>query len=356
MPEYPTLAPRLLHPRRWRPPAAPERSRRTRSDVPLPPLRRVRLPGGGGPEDVRFDSAGRVLAGVADGSIVRVDYDTGDVEVLANTGGRPLGLAVLPGDEQLLVCDARCGLLRVDLTAGDVTVLVGEVAGVPLNFASNVVAAPDGTVYFTASTRRFDVEHWRGDILEHSGTGRLFRLEPSGRLSTLLDGLQFANGVVLAPDGSHLVFVESGGYCLSRYWLTGERVGRREPFVVNLPGFPDNIALGSDGLVWVTLASPRNPLLDKLLPLPGVIRQLVWLLPDRVQPEPEHTAWVVAYDLDAMLVHDLQSPDAGYHFVTGVDEKDGRLAFGSLTAPTLALTTVPPSRGTARVRPGTPPA
>lgn len=332
--------PRLLRPKRWRPPAAPERARRGRSDVPLPPLTLVRLPGRAGPEDVRFDGAGRVLAGLADGAIVRVDPATLAVETVATTGGRPLGLAVV-SDDGLLVCDALRGLLRVNLADRSVEVLVAEIDGEPVNFASNVVAAPDGTIFFTTSTRRFGIDHWRGDILENSSTGRLLRRDPDGAVTTLLDGLQFANGVLLAPDGAQLVFAESGGYRLSRYWLSGSRTGRREPFAANLPGFPDNISLGSDGLVWVSLASPRNPLLDRVLPLPGFVRQLVWLLPERLQPEPAHTCWVVAYDLDGNLVHDLQAPDAGYVFVTSVAERDGRLALGSISAPSLALTSVP---------------
>jgi sugar lactone lactonase YvrE len=333
--------PRWLRPKRWRPPPAPDRARRDRSEVPLPPLTLVRLPGRAGPEDVRFDSAGRVLAGLADGAIVRVAPESLAVEVVADTHGRPLGLAVLPGDEELLVCDALRGLLRVPLDGGAVEVLVGEVAGEPVNFASNVVVAPDETIFFTTSTRRFGIDHWRGDILENSSTGRLLRRDPAGTVTTLLDGLQFANGVVLAPDGSHLVFAESGGYRLSRYWLAGPRAGRREPFAENLPGFPDNISLGSDGLIWVSLASPRNPLLDRVLPLPGLVRQLVWLLPERMQPDPAHTCWVVAYDVDGRLVHDLQAPDAGYVFVTSVAERYGRLALGSISAPSLALATVP---------------
>ena len=32
----------------------------------------------------------------------------------------------------------------------------------------------------------------------------------------------------------------------------------------DLPGYPDNIARGSDGLIWVTIASPRDPLVERL--------------------------------------------------------------------------------------------
>ncbi len=164
--------------------------------------------------------------------------------------------------------------------------LVGSVDDGPLNFASNVVVDDaDGTMYFSASTRRFDLEHYLGDLLEHSGTGRLFRRDPDGAVTTLLDGLDFANGVVLAPDRSCVLVAQTGRYCVTRYWLTGPAAGTSDTLIDNLPGFPDNMSLGSDGLVWISLPTARNPLLDKLLPLPGVLRQLVWLVPDQATAE-----------------------------------------------------------------------
>lgn len=58
----------------------------------LVPRRYVAI-GGRGPEDVVADSRGRVLTGVEDGRILRLDGladpATTRVEVLAETGGRP---------------------------------------------------------------------------------------------------------------------------------------------------------------------------------------------------------------------------------------------------------------------------
>lgn len=97
----------------------------------LVPHRYVAI-GGRGPEDVVADARGRVLTGVEDGRILRLDglADSAGarVEVLAETGGRPLGLELLP-DDTLLVCDAERGLLRVDLADGTVGVLADSVAG-----------------------------------------------------------------------------------------------------------------------------------------------------------------------------------------------------------------------------------
>jgi hypothetical protein len=89
---------------------------------------------------------------------------------------------------------------------------------------------------------------------------------------------------VRAPDGSSLLFAGTAAYRVSRYWLTGPRAGSIEQPVEDLPGFPDNMSLGSDGLPRIGIAAPRNALLDRLLPLPGVLRQLVWNLPDALRP------------------------------------------------------------------------
>lgn len=284
-----------------------------------------------------LDADGRVLAGVADGRILRVHPATGAVETVTRTGGRPLGLEWC-ADGRLLVCDSERGLLQIDLeSGGTVTTLVAAIDGVPLNFASNVVEAADGTIYFSASTRNFDLDHYLGDLLEHDGTGRLFRRDIDGRVQTLLDGLQFANGVALAPDGSCVVVAETGAYRLTRYWLTGARAGTHDVLVDNLPGFPDNISLGSDGLIWVTLAAPRDRLLDLLLPRPGVLRQLVWLLPDRLKPAPKRAVLVVAVSLDGEVVHDLHAPGDEYSMVTGVVERDGTLYLGSLHETAVAI-------------------
>lgn len=302
-------------------------------------LRLLPLPGSG-PEDVVLASDGRVLTGVADGAILAVDPRDGTVEQVAHTGGRPLGLHAA-ADGTLLICDSERGLLRLDRPHEQVEVLVDRVDGQPLTFASNVVAAEDGTIYFSASTRRYSLDNYMGDFFEHSGTGRLLRRNPDGQVETLLDGLQFANGVVLAPDGSCVLVAETAAYRVTRYRLTGEQAGTTDELVRNLPGFPDNMGLGSDGLIWVTLVSPRNPLLDKLLPLPGILRKAVWAIPAALRPKPARTAWVQAFDFTGALVHDLQREGEEYAMVTGVAERDGTLYLGSLTEPAIAVTELP---------------
>lgn len=329
-----------MRPVRWSAPKVTPRARETVSAPPMPQVRRIELPGVG-PEDVVIAADGFVYTGTADGAILRVDIATGAADPVVNTGGRPLGLHA-GADGSLLICDAERGLLRWDGRGHSADVLVDTVGGQPLNFPSNVVQDPDdSTIYFTVSSRRWPLTLWMGDLLEHSGTGQLLRLSPDGAVDVLLDGLQFANGVAFAPDRESLFIAETGAYRLSRYWLRGPKTGERETVLENLPGFPDNIALGSDGLIWVSLASPRNPLLDALHARPGVLRTMLWRLPDRLKPAPKRTAWVLGVDPEGSIVHDLQRDGAGYAMVTSVAEQQGTLILGSLVESAIAVTHLP---------------
>lgn len=327
-----------MRPQRWTPPQAPARARQNRSVPPLPAVKRWELPGKG-PEDVVLSPDRRLIAGTDNGAILSIDPATGDVRELANTGGRPLGLHA-DADGRILICDFELGLLELT-PDGRLAVLVDEIDGERLRFVSNVVRDIDGTIYFSASSSRYSLDEYMGDILEHSGTGRLFRRDPSGTVETLIDDLQFANGVVLAPDRSCVVVAETGGYRVTRYWLTGPEAGTCDRLIENLPGFPDNMGLGSDGLIWITLPSPRNPLLDRLLPLPGILRRIVWTLPEWMQPKPAKTVWVMAVDFEGKVVHDLQVEGTDYSMVTGVVEQDGVLYLGSLTESAVAVSRVP---------------
>ncbi|MFC0548093.1 SMP-30/gluconolactonase/LRE family protein [Kutzneria chonburiensis] len=300
------------------------------------PAPQVLAVNGTGPEDVLVDEEGRLLTGVDDGRILRLSDEGRRIEVVADTGGRPLGLELF-GDGRLLVCDARAGLLVVDPATGSVEPKVtgGSItASRPLNLCNNAAVARDGTVFFTDSTQRFGLENFMADLLEHSGTGRLLRRDVSGEVTELLDGLQFANGVALAADESYVAVAETGSYQIRRVWLDS---GRSDVLVDNLPGIPDNLSTGQDGLIWVALVSPRNPVLDRTSRYP-VLRRATWALPPAMLAKLEvRTTWVVAVDDTGRIVHDLQTSAPGYHMVTGVRQHNGKLYLGSLREQGIAV-------------------
>jgi len=334
---------------RWRPPApgfpVPRRSdKRT-----LPPLTFLPMPGHG-PEHVVVDGSGRLLTGLADGKIVRVSPD-GGTETIANTGGRPLGME-LAGEDTLVVGDAERGLLRVRPVepGANVEVLCDVVDGERLVFCSCPAIAADGTIYFSQSSRRYDLAHYKGDLLEHSGTGRVLRYRhgasgvgcADGQVDVVAEGLQFANGLLLTPDESSLIVAETGGYRVTRVHLDGAAgPAATEPVIENLPGFPDNLTAGPSGLIWIAMASPRDATLDLLLPRPSWLRAAVWALPDRLKPAPKDMAWALAIDAAGRVVHDLRGWHVGYHEVTSVREHDGVLYLASIEEAALARAELP---------------
>ena len=295
---------------------------------------------GPGAEDVvvatHGPDEGSVFTGTGDGAIWRVSPDGAKIDRVAETAGRPLGLEIDP-DGRLLVCDASRGLLRVDTRSGGVETVADSVDGVRMVFCNNAAIASDGTVWFSDSSTSYGLENWRSDIVMATKSGRLLRRDLDGTTTTVLDGLDFANGVALAADESYVAVAESGGCTVVRHWLTGERAGTSDHLVPELPGYPDNIARGSDGLIWVTIASPPNSLASRIRVGPMWLRRTAERIPTGLQPRPARCAWVQAYDDSGRLVHDLRLPHDQYAFVTGVREHEGRVWLGSLHEPAIAV-------------------
>lgn len=297
-----------------------------------------------GAEDVLVATSGRhegwVYTGTEDGGLHRVSPDGRTLEHVGSTGGRPLGLEWLP-DGRLLVCDARRGLLAVDPASGGVEALVTEALGRRLVFCNNAAVASDGTLYFSDSSAVHPIDTWKSEILELTGTGRLLRMTPKGPVDLLLDGLQFANGVALSADETWVAVAETSVRRIRRVFVAGPRAGESEVWADDLPGFPDNIARGSDGLIWITLASPADPVVSTLQRAPLWLRSQVTRLPESVQPAPKRTIHVQALDDDGHLVHDVRLTDAAdtgrFHMPTGVREHDGAVWMGSLHEDAVAV-------------------
>ena len=293
-----------------------------------------------GAEDVVVAPDGTVFTGTEDGVIWALEPATGSTRRIADTGGRPLGLELLP-DGDLVVCDARRGVLRVAPATGTVEVLVDRVEGRAMQFCNNAAVASDGTIWFSDSSLHYGVDRWKDDFVQHTRTGRLLRRDPDGSVEVVLEGLAFANGVALAADESYVAVAECRGRTVVRLWLSGPRAGERDHLVADLPGYPDNISRGSDGLIWVAVASPVDGLVERLGSAPMVLRKAVTRIPEALQPKPAQTIRVQAYDDEGRLVHDLDLPrpdhGPGYHMVTGVREHDGRVWMGSLHEPAVAV-------------------
>ena len=325
----------------WQAPEAPELAGPYAPNDALAAVERHGEGVGIGPEDVAIDDLGQVYVGYEDGRIVRFDARGENPQEIADTEGRPLGLDFDP-QGNLVIADGHKGLLRLDL-GGNLQVLTTEADGLPFGFADDVDVASDGMIYFSDASSKFGPENKAvDDIIEHGGHGRLLMYDPDrGITRTLLDGLQFANGVAVCPDDACVLVTQTGSYNVVRYWLKGEKAGTHDTFFDNLPGIPDGISSNGEDTYWVALFTPRNRMLDLMSDMP-FMRKVAWRLPDFLQPKPAKHAFVLGLDLDGNVTHNLQHQGSdSFHPVTSVEQANNTLYLGSLNQPAWATLPLP---------------
>jgi sugar lactone lactonase YvrE len=302
-------------------------------DTRLNDVEILRVPHGNGPEDVAVGPDGQIYSGTDDGCVWRwpADAHPGAVpSLVAETGGRPLGIEIGP-DGSLVVCDAYRGLLRID-AAGTITDLAATAAGERILFCNNAAVASDGVVYFSDSSNRFPVSHWRRDLLEHRPNGRILAHDPaSGRTDVVADGFYFPNGVALSPDEDALLVCETVTHRLVRVSLPGAKTS----VVTDLPAYPDNMSAVGDGTYWLALASPRVAAVERIMPHP-LLRRVAAVLPIRLQPQPKPYVIAALVDGDGVLQRALHGPAGRYVMATGIRQHGDTLWLGSLTENAIA--------------------
>lgn len=326
---YLSLWPVPIDPVAWTPPAAPKLEGVYAVNTRLSGVEKLPQGGGHKPEGVAIDREGHIYAGMEDGRIVRWQADGKAPSVFTSTNGRPLGMD-FDKEGNLIIADADKGLLSIN-PQGVVTVLSTEAGGVPFRCLNDLDIAADGTIYFTDASSKFPLAVYKQDLFEHRPNGRLLAYDPATKQTRVVLGqLHFANGVAISPDQSFLLVVETGKYRVWRVWLRGEKKELTEIFIDNLPGFPDNISSNGNDKFWLALVTPRNSLLDKLLPRP-FLRKVVMRLPEFMQPAPQRYGFVLGLNRDGQVVANLQDP-SGQSFATisNVLEYQGQLYFGSI--------------------------
>lgn len=277
---------------------------------------------------------GSYAAGSSDGRVYRVSADLETAIPLADTGGRPLGMALHP-DGRLVIADGVKGLLAISPgESATPQVLLDRINGKSIRFADALVIDREGRyAYLTDASSKWGYGEELFDILEHAGHGQLIRYDfETGQADLIYDGLEFANGIVFSDDESHLILAETGAYRIGRFWLAGEQKGRYEIIADNLPGLPDNLTRGRDGRIWVALFQPRSPILDGLADSPTLRKMVANLL--RVFPAPaEHDGRVMAMDESgANPSYWRDQRGEPYTPITTVLEDGERILLGSLSA------------------------
>ncbi len=151
----------------------------------------------------------------------------------------PVGGVTLHEDGRLLLFMAE-GAVRLwrDGTMETVLESLPEERG---NRFNDVIADPEGRVFC-------------GVMSTPERAGRLYRLDPDGRIHVVLEGTQTANGMGFSPDLQHFYFCDSGEATLSVFdynRATGE-IANRRVLVRPSPeyGRPDGMTVDAEGCLW----------------------------------------------------------------------------------------------------------
>ena len=294
-----------------------------------------------GPEDVVFDQEDNLYCGNRHGDVVRFfppDYSRHELH--AHIGGMTAGLAV-DRDGSLVVCSPGVGLSRVTREGGVIRLsdetnrsFWSILDNSRMRLADDLDIAPDGRVFFSEATIRYDWYDWRTEGLESRGNGRIICYNPHTKTSrTVLRHLMFPNGICLAFDGQSILFAETFGYRISRYWFDGPKAGAVEPVMTNLPGLPDNINRASDGNYWCAIAGLRGPVMDLSLRMPDFRRRMIYrVAPDEWLFAQMNTGFVFKFNLQGEVLDALWDRDGSKHSViTSMREHRGYLYLGGLT-------------------------
>lgn len=293
-----------------------------------------------GPEDIILDRQDRLYCGTREGWILRFSGPAfTQREVFARIGGRPLGLA-FDREENLIVCVGGMGLYGVS-PEGRVFKCTDQTNRTRLKLnddsrlrlADDCDIGPDGRIWFSEATIRYEMHSWHLDGLEGRGNGRLVCYDPRTKTTrTMLRDLVFPNGVCVAHDGRSVLFASTWLCAVYRYWIEGPKAGQVEVFAENLPGYPDNINRASGGAYWLAMVGIRSPAFDLAMRHPAFRRRMIKQIPPDEWVYPGiNNGCIVKFDEQGRAIESLWDPGGTKHAtVTSMREHKGWLYIGGL--------------------------
>lgn len=140
-------------------------------------------------EGPTFDAAGNLyVVDIPHGRIFRIS-PAFEWTCVHEDDGWPNGLA-LHADGSLWIADYRKGIRRLDPRSGNIETVLGHRNSESFKGVNDLVFDAAGRLYFTD----------QGQSGLHDPTGRVYRLEPGGRLDALLSNGPSPNGLAVSPD------------------------------------------------------------------------------------------------------------------------------------------------------------
>jgi D-xylonolactonase len=174
---------------------------------------------------------------IAAGSIYRYDPNSGVAEKVYK--GDVVGGFTIQADNSLLLFME--GGRIAQLKHGKMNTIIEGISDERTTRFNDVIADPRGRVFC-------------GTMPTEGRPGRLYRLDPDGKLSKLVEGIRCSNGLAFSPDCRHLYYTDSYAYTIYRFKYseqTGD-ITDQEVFIRCLEedGYPDGLTRDSEGYIW----------------------------------------------------------------------------------------------------------
>lgn len=200
------------------------------------------------PEGVAWDPVrGRLTCGTEGGQVLAFDPQTWERQVLADTGGFALGIA-LDARGVIYVCDmARKAVLACDPDDGGVTVVSTGAPGRPIHVPNFPAFHPDGILYVSDSGSSWD-----------AGDGLIFGIRGDNTTFVASEAPSaFPNGLAVDESGRFLYVVETADPGVCRLPVTEDGTLGPPEDVVRMPGTaPDGLAFAADGSLIISCYRP----------------------------------------------------------------------------------------------------
>jgi len=162
----------------------------------------------------------------------------GVIEEAATYDGEPNGL-VISANNTAYIADHRHGIMALDLETRSVEPYCVRPGLESFKGTNDLVLSKQGDLYFTD----------QGQTGLHDPTGRLYRLEPNGKIRCLLDNVPSPNGLVLSEDESVLYLAVTRDNAVWRVPLTADGGVTKVGAFIRLSGGqgPDGLAMDKSG-------------------------------------------------------------------------------------------------------------
>ncbi len=200
------------------------------------------------PEGVAWDPLGnRLVCGTESGQVLAIDPETGEQQVVADTGGFVLGLA-LDAHGVIYVCDmARKAVLACDPGDGTVSVVSTGAPGRQIVTPNFLAFHPDGILYVSDSGSSWD-----------AGDGLLFGIRDDNTTFVASEAPSaFPNGIAVDESGEFLYVVETADPGVCRLPIKEDGALGSPEDVVRMPGTaPDGLAFAADGSLIISCYRP----------------------------------------------------------------------------------------------------